>query len=67
MLTALAKTPPILYEILQVPLMKTSAQVRAQDLLDRFSVEAAVQDQCARLSVQGVGDLHRRSLSGTSR
>ena len=27
---------------------------RAQDLLERFSVEAAVQDPCVRLSVQGV-------------
>ena len=31
---------------------------RAQDLLERFSVEAAVQDPCVRLSVQGV---YRRS------
>ena len=27
---------------------------RAQDLLDRFSEEAAVQDPCIRISVQGV-------------
>ena len=39
--------------------MKISVEGRAQDLLDRFSVEAAVPDPCARLSVQGV---YRRSL-----
>ena len=38
--------------------MKISVEDRAQDLLDRFSVEAAVQDPCVRLSVQGV---YRRS------
>ena len=36
---------------------------RAQDLLERFSAEAAVQDSFTRLSVQGVfGDLIRKSL-----
>ena len=38
--------------------MKISVEDRAQDLLDRFTVEAAVQDPCVRLSAQGV---HRRS------
>ena len=38
--------------------MKISVEDRAQDLFDRFSVEAAVQDPCVRLSVQGV---YRRS------
>ena len=40
-------------KILQVPFVKISVEDRAQDLLDRFSVEAAVQDPCERLSVQG--------------
>ena len=31
--------------------MKISVEDRAQGLLDRFSVEAAVQDPCVRLSV----------------
>ena len=39
--------------------MKISVEDRAQDLLDRFFVEAAVQDPCARLSAQGV---YRKSL-----
>ena len=39
---------------MQAPFVKISVEDRAQDLLDRFSVEAAVQDPCARLSVQGV-------------
>ena len=39
-------------KILQVPFGKM------QDLLERFSVEAAVQDPCVRLSVQGA---YRRS------
>ena len=44
--------------------MKTSVEDCVQDFLDRFSVEAAVQDPCVRLSVQDVyiGDLHGRSL-----
>jgi len=32
----------------------TKIEDRAQDLLDRFSVEAAVQDPCVRLLVQSV-------------
>ena len=32
--------------------MKISVEDRAQDLLDRFSVEAAVQDPCVRLQAQ---------------
>ena len=43
--------------------MKSSAEDRVQDLLDRFCVEAAVQDPFARLSVQSVcGSPQRRSL-----
>ena len=38
-------------------LVKISAEDRAQNLLDRFSVEATVQDPFARLSVQGVARL----------
>ena len=34
--------------------MKISVEDRVQDLLDRFFVEAAVQDPFVRLSVQGV-------------
>ena len=34
--------------------MKISGEARAQDLLGGFCVEAAVQDPCVRLSVQGV-------------
>ena len=45
-------------KILQVPFVKISVEDHAQDLLDRFSVDAAVQDPCVRLSVQGV---YRRS------
>ena len=45
-------------KILQVPFVKISVEDRAQDLLDRFSVEAAVKDPCVRISVQGV---YRRS------
>ena len=41
-------------KILQVPFVKISVEDRAQDLLDRFSVEAAVQDFCVTLSEQGV-------------
>ena len=58
---------------LQVPFAKISVEDRAQDLLERFSVEAAVQDPCVRLSVPGVfmrspqkifvRDLCTRSLS----
>ena len=39
---------------MQVSCEKISVEDRAQDLLDRFSVEAAVQDPCVRLSVQVV-------------
>ena len=52
--------------------MKISVGDHAQDLLERFSVVAAVQDPCVRLSVQGayrifpqkifVRDLKVRSL-----
>ena len=45
-------------KILQVPSVKISVEDRAQDLLDRFSVEAAVQDACVRLPAQGA---YRRS------
>ena len=38
--------------------MRISVEDRAQDLLDRFSVEVAVQDPAVGLSVQGV---YRRS------
>ena len=40
-------------KILQVPFVKISVEDRAQDLLERFSVEAAVQDPYVRLFVQG--------------
>ena len=40
--------------MLQVPFVKISVEDRAQDLVDRLSVEAAVQDPCVTLSVQGV-------------
>ena len=43
---------------MQVPFVKISVEDRAQDLIDRFSVEAAVQDPCITLPVQGV---YRRS------
>ena len=36
------------------PFVEISVEDRAQDLLDRFCVEAAVQDLFVRLSVQGV-------------
>ena len=39
-------------EIMQVPCVKISVEDRAQDLSDRFSVEAAVQDRCVTLPVQ---------------
>ena len=38
--------------------MKISVEDRAQDLLERFSVEAVVQDPCVRLFAQGA---YRRS------
>ena len=44
--------------MLQVPFVKISVEDSAQDLLDGFSVEAAVQDHCVRTSVKGV---YRRS------
>ena len=37
--------------IRQVPFVKISVEDRAQDRLDRFSIEAAVQDPFVRLSV----------------
>ena len=40
--------------MLQVPFVKISVEDRAQDLLDGFSVEAAVQDPSVSLSAQGV-------------
>ena len=40
-------------KILQVPFAKISVEDRAQNLPHRLCVEAAVQDPCARLSVQG--------------
>ena len=46
-------------KILQVPFLKIFVEDREQDLLDRFSVEAAVQDPCVRLPAPGV---YRRSL-----
>ena len=39
---------------MQVPFVKISVKDRAQDILDRFCVKAAVQDPCVRLAVQGV-------------
>ena len=63
--------------MLQVPFVKISVEDRAQDLVDRLSVEAAVQDPCVTLSVQGVcrtspqkicvRDLKVRSLSKLSK
>ena len=47
---------------MQVPFLKISVEDRAQDLLDRFSVEAAVQDPCVRLSVQGVLKRSRQKI-----
>ena len=45
--------------MLQVTFVKISIQDRAQDLLDRFSVEAAVQDlREGRLYKVSTGDLH---------
>jgi hypothetical protein len=38
--------------MLQVPFVKISVEDRAQDLFEKFSVKAAVQDPCVRLSVQ---------------
>ena len=38
--------------MLLVPFVKISVEDRAQDLLDGFFVEAAVQDPCVRRSVQ---------------
>ena len=43
--------------------MKISVEDRAQDLLDRFSVEAAVQNPCARLSAQGVYRISPQKIS----
>ena len=40
-------------QILQVPFVKISVEDRVEDLLERFFVEAAVQDPYVRLSVQG--------------
>ena len=40
-----------------------SVEDRAQDLLDRFSVEAAVQNRIARLSVQSVNKRSPRKKS----
>ena len=49
--------------ILQVPFVKISVKDRVQDLLDRFFVEAAVQDPFVRLFAQAVyGDLYARFL-----
>ena len=44
---------------LEVPFLKISVEGRSQDLLERFSVEAAVQDPCVRLSRN---DLRARPL-----
>ena len=46
------------YRVRFCKFVKMSVEDRAQDLLERFSVAAAVQDPCVRLSVQGV---YRRS------
>ena len=43
--------------------MKISVDDRAQGLLDRFSEEAAVQDPCVRLSVQGVHKTSPQKIS----
>ena len=41
--------------------MKVSVEDRAQDLLERFSVETAVQDPCVSyLSKVSIGDLHKK-------
>ena len=42
------------HQALQFPFVKISVEDRAEDLLDRFSVEAAVQNPFVRLSAQGV-------------
>ena len=47
---------------LQVPFVKISVEDRAQDLPERFSVEAAVQDCVRYLYKVSIGDLHGRSL-----
>jgi hypothetical protein len=44
----------------QVPFVKISAENCAQDLLERFSVEAAAQNSCVGLSAQGVHRLFAR-------
>ena len=44
--------------ILQVPFVKISVEDRAHDFLERFSVEAVVQNPCVRLFAQG---LYRKS------
>ena len=36
-------------KILQGPFVKISVEDRAQDLIERFSVEAAVQDPCVAI------------------
>ena len=43
--------------------MKISIEDRAQDLLGRFSVEAAVQDALARVSDQGVYEKSPQTIS----
>ena len=44
--------------------MKVSVEDRAQDLLERFSVETAVQDPCVSyLSKVSIGDLHKKKCN----
>ena len=50
--------------ILQVSFLKISVEDRALDLLDKFPEEAAVQDRCVRLSVQGVLQRSLQKISG---
>ena len=59
----------LLARSMQLPFVKSPVEDRPQNLLVRFSVEAAVQDPCARLSVEGVSkrDLRQRSRRGISK
>ena len=49
------------YQVRFCRFVKISVDDRAQDLLDRFSVEASVQDPCVRLSGLSVQGVCRRS------
>ena len=54
------------HQALQIPFVKISVEDRAEDLLDRFSVEAAVQNPFVRLSVQGVYKRSPKKISWTN-